>query len=1062
MIRTLSRAMAVTAITASALFSGMTPALAQGNWSWTDISDKIAERQNRPVWAMAYASPYWYLTDGQELWSGGHVWKTEGSVMSDITTEVRNAGLSRVDDIVSDGQTVLFLKNVTSRNNTFEILSYDGSFSNRTGMIRNYFAYDEGIASVHGKNGQWAIVSTKGRVMIGSFNGSFTTAVQTSQVSLWSTDSGYSMTHDTATPGVGFIPVSAVPMGSSWFIAYRETGSSSMRFVKFTYPATTENITVLPSNFNGLQFLTSNGTNVIVAGNRQVMGLPNTIVYTYDGYTAREVTNSAASVFTDSQFFHGALIASNGNSWMFLRGKSLYRFDGTNFESLGKTRDLFLTVAGNGSGTFLLGGAESNEYVGNNPSYPLTLKLAKAQESYVANNNTNTNTNTTNAGGTYTSANGPTLTVSGSPSNFTIVNGDMFNYSISATDPNGVNRMEIYTNGAKIKTCTSTYCDFSAQYFTNGLTTRAVPFYAIAVDNQGNATQSPTQNLTVNLTGTTTNTSNNTNTAANTAVTGNGGVQMWTWLEPSQTSIRRDQNIAYHVAAYDTDGIKRIEIILNGNVAKTCDLGRAYGNQECVLNIYGGNYNTGTTVSFNAKIIEGTDQISWTQLQNLSVTDVNSTQNTNTNTTGDMTVASWFEPSATTINRSGSTTLRTQASAAQGLSRIDIYVNGSILRTCELSRAYGTQNCDYTLNGSNYPNGSQVSMNARATDANGKLAWSNLTSIMIQENAPTNTNTNPSTNSNTSVWVSSDPEKTDVMTNETVRFVVGANDVDGIRRIDVFVNGSVGRTCDLGYSITGNYNCSYVIYGNSYSAGSVFYVNARITDGNGNMTWSDAKTYTIKSIGSTSTQTTNSNGSSWVWSDPNVSEIKTNETVRFNVGSYDPQGIRRIELIVNGSTAQSCDLGYAQSGTVQCSVVIHGSNYPAGSSVFVNAKITDGSGNVSWSDPKTYMIKSVDTGTTAPTTPTNGAGSVSITSNHDNGYANNETISFAAVASDVDGVAKIEILVNGDLVKTCTNVNSCGYTGGPYNDRNSVTYAAKMTDTKGNAVYQGYKTIYKR
>ena len=85
-----------------------------GPWQWSDISDKLSTTANRPVWASAYAHPYWYLTDGQELYTGGHVWKTDGSVMTDITTEVRNAGLNRVDDIVTDGQTIMFFKNVVS------------------------------------------------------------------------------------------------------------------------------------------------------------------------------------------------------------------------------------------------------------------------------------------------------------------------------------------------------------------------------------------------------------------------------------------------------------------------------------------------------------------------------------------------------------------------------------------------------------------------------------------------------------------------------------------------------------------------------------------------------------------------------------------------------------------------------------------------------------------------------------------------------------------------------------------------------------------------------------
>ena len=106
-------AMGLTAITNAA--SSQT-----GPRKWSDISDKLNVRKNRPVWASAFAHPYWYLTDGQELYTGGHVWKTDGSVMTDITAEVRKAGLNRVDDIVTDGTTVIFLKNVVSATRNFE------------------------------------------------------------------------------------------------------------------------------------------------------------------------------------------------------------------------------------------------------------------------------------------------------------------------------------------------------------------------------------------------------------------------------------------------------------------------------------------------------------------------------------------------------------------------------------------------------------------------------------------------------------------------------------------------------------------------------------------------------------------------------------------------------------------------------------------------------------------------------------------------------------------------------------------------------------------------------
>lgn len=65
-----------------------------------------------------------------------------------------------------------------------------------------------------------------------------------------------------------------------------------------------------------------------------------------------------------------------------------------------------------------------------------------------------------------------------------------------------------------------------------------------------------------------------------------------------------------------------------------------------------------------------------------------------------------------------------------------------------------------------------------------------------------------------------------------------------------------------------------------------------------------------------------------------------------------------------------------------------------------------------------------------------------------------DNVTFLASASDLNGIASITIYVNGASVKTCYNVSSCNYTGGPYPRRSVVTYAAQAFDKAGN----GYVT----
>ena len=53
------------------------------------------------------------------------------------------------------------------------------------------------------------------------------------------------------------------------------------------------------------------------------------------------------------------IVAYNGKSWVIINNEKLRRFDGNNFQNYGETRDYFVTISGNGNGTFLVGGVVS-------------------------------------------------------------------------------------------------------------------------------------------------------------------------------------------------------------------------------------------------------------------------------------------------------------------------------------------------------------------------------------------------------------------------------------------------------------------------------------------------------------------------------------------------------------------------------------------------------------------------------------------------------------------------------------------------------------------------------
>ncbi len=371
-------------MTAGILFTPFV-AGAQSPWAWSDISRNIGQPRNRPVWAVAQARGFWYFTDGIGFENGGHVQRGNGMILADLTRALTRAGLLRVDDIVSDGKTVLFLKNVMGRSPLFEVVSFDGvKFVNRTERLRAWFDADEGIASVSGRDGQWAFVTTKGKVRIfPNFENLRSRPVATSGVEpvvpvgdlpQFAGAISYSIRHASPADGHEDIPVAIVPFDKGWLIAQRRENTT---FLSYTTIAGAVDITARVGHIERLQAIAWNGTSVLLAGTQRSDGVTDRIIYLEPDKVTDFSDQARLIPFkTPSR----VIAAWNGTSWMILNGKDLLRFDGTHFESLGKTRDYFLTIAGAPDGSFVLGGVVSEKSRDEIPNR-LTAKLVRVVES---------------------------------------------------------------------------------------------------------------------------------------------------------------------------------------------------------------------------------------------------------------------------------------------------------------------------------------------------------------------------------------------------------------------------------------------------------------------------------------------------------------------------------------------------------------------------------------------------------------------------------------------------------------------------------------------------------
>ncbi len=1041
---------------------------ATGPWSWHDISGQLTEQNNRPVWAVAHDNDGWFYTDGQNLWNGGQVYRYDGSTQVNVTNDVRSAGIDRVDDIVTDNAgTVLFLQDVVRLDNTLRVVAYrNGSYTNVTSNVRNVLNSDEGISKVNGRDGTWYVVTTKARIFRFDANISNSMEVKLPPLHDYSSFGAssflYNVNNGSPSPSSGSVQLDIVPIANNnWLlVAGPPIIFSTAMFYRYDGTTFTDITPTIASNIGSsigtdvasVYKIVSNGTSAIISMRSHMENAHSAVVYMTDGSAVGNVPIGGNPDLTN------AVIGWNGTSWMVVNGKELFRVSGsiTNpaVEDFGRTNDLILSIAGDSNTNFLLGGAVSTQS-SNDPTNPLTAKLIKVIEDGGTSESTVTSGGTFGGDRVFTSANGPRVTIQGNPSGFRVGNGGMFNYRATATDPNGVRKTDIYLNDALIRTCQGDSCEYDATFYTKNLPTRTVKFYVRATDTNGNVTDTSSnpdylvidENSTATATGTITNTSTN-STQSN---TGNG-ITTWDWLDPNVSSFNGGDAVTYNVGAYDANGIKSIQIIANGSVRQTCNLNNATGNQQCAATLYANDYAANTNVFVNAQVTDGNGNVAWTNGKNIyrnGTTGSNSNSN-NTNAS----VWESFSPDVTSLGANQTLSYQANAQDNDGVSRIDIYANGSIKQTCTLGNTTGNTSCTATIYANDYGTNTNVFVNAKVTDANGNVTWTSGRTVNV-----TSSSTN-SNNTNASVSESFSPDETSFGSNDTVTYRVNAVDSDGINRIDLYANGAVKQSCTFG-NTTGNAQCSATIYANDYSVNTNVFVNAKVTDANGNVTWTSGRT--ISRNGSTGSNSNNTNASVSESFSPDVTSFNTNDTISYSVNAQDNDGVNRIDLYANGNVKQTCNLGNTTSN-VTCSTTIFANDYSANTNVFVNAKVTDGNGNVTWTSGRTIFK--------------NGTGS--NVSNQSNVETNrwiwldpnqttltaNGQITFNVGAQDGNGISRIDIYVNGSIKQTCNPGNStsnvqCSATlfANDYPQNTDVFVNAKITDAFGNIAWTDSRTL---
>ena len=1002
-----------------------------GPWQWSDISDKLSTTANRPVWASAFAHPYWYLTDGQELYTGGHVWKTDGSVMTDITTEVRNAGLNRVDDIVTDGQTIMFLKNVVSNTNNYEVLTYkDGTWGYPAGTWRNNMNSNEAISSINGKNGVWMIVSTQGKLYRWTQStNNFVNIALPSDIRNKLINTNIYQTNHGSNPG-GLI---AVPTNNKWLVALNtynldETpGSSQLRF--YLLDGTTFSELRRLYSYN-IQKIVSNGNEVLIDVSTSYR-VNNESILIYRNNTIYGITTKNANLETLWNL-QKASVGYNGKSWLIINGKDLYRISNDAIETYGETRDYFVTISGNGNGTFLVGGVVS-ALGSQNPTSPLTAKLVRVDEGtgYV-NNNPVINTNGDVWAG-----------MSVSNNNHELYHGQSSNITINSGSKNGISRVEIWLNGTIVKTCYTSNCDYTinGSSYTKG---SAIAFNARAVDTKGQEAWTwlgeyyiPVDNYYND------NTDNNNN-----YYNSDGRLSVWFDFSPSGNQMYSEDYKVIQAHANALDGLKKLEIYVNDSLKRSCSFSTVYGDQNCNYSVYSNQYTGNDQIKVYVKAYDNNGRQIQTNTQYIYRNGYWDDNNDNRNY--DSSVAAWFDGnvSKTTLGRNESRNITFYGNANRGLDRLELYANNNIIGTCSFNDATGDKTCSKTIYGNNFTAGQTVTLKVKATDRDGYQNWSGSISFNIQDDGSNN-------NGNyVNSWMWFEPSDTNFADGESSTIKVQADADNGLNKIEVYANNSLIKTCNFSRAY-GTQNCEVTIYANNYSSNSTISIYARATDYSGRTDVTD--TMSLYRNGSNNNNT-GTQVYAWMWLDPSDGSLDQNETKTINVGASADSGLQKIEIYADGGLKKTCAYNRAY-GNQECSVAIYGNNFSSNRNISIFARAYDYNGRMTQTSSQNVYV--TGTSDNNNNNQSNVDGNLTITSNRDSGYTNYDQITFTANGSDSNGINKIEILVNAQVVKTCNSAATCSYVGGPYNTE-TISYGANLYDTLGNRTWTGYKTIYKK
>lgn len=307
------------------------------------------------------------------------------------------------------------------------------------------------------------------------------------------------------------------------------------------------------------------------------------------------------------------------------------------------------------------------------------------------------------------SSSGASVTLGFSPNATSLAIGDTMTVQVSAYAPHGFNSLALFANGARVQSCNASSAGTRANcnvtlYGANYASGSTVGVYAQAVDTDGIAVVSPTTNLTI-LAG----------TAASSLISLS--------FSPYATAIAPTQSTTVTVTANDSYAVSSIAVYVNNALARTCTMTGSSLTASCSVTLNGANYASGSTISVYGRAENANGG------SNLSAT---STLSVSSAAVGNGSASLFISPSVAALSGTQTATVTVMAYDPTGLGSVNVFVNGSNVRSCSQSGTWPTgASCTYVISAANYGSGTSLTIYGQGVSTAGATTNSATSSIAI-------------------------------------------------------------------------------------------------------------------------------------------------------------------------------------------------------------------------------------------------------------------------------------------------------------------------------------------